>query len=94
MHKRRLGRNQLDRSASINASVLDHSLRPYLAHTNKSLAQMNKSGDAVRATKGYQPEGDAGRSKEQAHFFHHRRVKRLSWIPTLLTRGPIPDPPQ
>jgi hypothetical protein len=42
---------------------------------------MNKSRDAVRATKGYQPEGDVGESKEQAPFSRHRRVKRLSSIP-------------
>ena len=65
MYKRRLGRNQLDRSASINASVLDHSLRPYLAHTNKSWAQMNKSRDSARATKRYQPEGDVGEAKSK-----------------------------
>jgi hypothetical protein len=29
------------------------------------LAQMNKSRDAVRATKGYQPEGDAGEAKNK-----------------------------
>jgi hypothetical protein len=32
---------------------------------SKSLAQMNKSRDVVRATKGYQPEGDLGEAKNK-----------------------------
>jgi len=46
-----------------------------LASMSKSLAEMNKSGDGVRATKRYQPEGDVGEAKEQSTFSHHRRVK-------------------
>jgi hypothetical protein len=34
-----------------------------LASTNKFLAQKNKSRDPPSATKGYQPEGDAGEAK-------------------------------
>src|SRR5262245_61683462 len=37
--------------------------------------------------KGHRPEGDVGEAKEQAHFFHHRRVKRPSSIP-LCQLGP------
>jgi hypothetical protein len=34
-----------------------------MAATNKCLAQNNKSGDRVRATKRYQPEGDVRTGK-------------------------------
>jgi hypothetical protein len=55
-----------------------------MAATNKSLARTDKSVARVRATKGYQPEGDLS---------HLRRVKRLSLIPSanygpILTRNP------
>jgi hypothetical protein len=47
----RIGRRRLRRWARLVASI--DALEPLkpLAHTNKSLAQMNKSGDGVSATK-------------------------------------------
>jgi hypothetical protein len=38
---------------------------PSLASPDKSLAQMNKSPDGIRATKRYQPEGDLGEAKNK-----------------------------
>ncbi len=38
-----------------------------MAATNKSLAWISKTGAGVRATKGHQPEGDAGEAKNK-HF--------------------------
>jgi hypothetical protein len=51
-----------------------------MASMSKSLAQMNKSQDRVRATKRHRPEGDVGEAKETAHFSHRCRVKRPSLI--------------
>jgi hypothetical protein len=38
---------------------------PPLAPMSKSLAETNKSPDGVKATKGYQPEGDLGEAKNK-----------------------------
>jgi len=49
-----------DADAATKLVTAEHSTLACLAHTNKSLAWINKSPDRVRATKRHQPEGDVG----------------------------------
>jgi hypothetical protein len=63
-----------------------------LAHTNKSLAWSNKSGNGVKATKGYQPEGDLGEAKNK-HLLPPPQSEEAEFDPALLTRGPHPHSP-
>jgi hypothetical protein len=54
---------------------------------NKSLAEMNKSGDGLRATKGYQPEGDLGERIEQAPLLPPPQAE----LEALAGQAPIPS---
>ena len=53
-----------------------------MAATNKSLAQISKTGAGVRATNIRDISLNVMREKQRTSTFsHHRRVKRLSSIP-------------
>jgi hypothetical protein len=45
-----------------------------MASMSKSLAQISKAGAGIRATKGYQPEGDVGEAKNK-HLLPPRQRK-------------------
>jgi hypothetical protein len=64
----------------IGLAVVDCLKWQWLPETNLWRKRTSpRAGSDLR--KGHRPEGDVGEAKEQAHFFHHRRVKRLSPIP-------------
>ena len=61
-----------------------------MATTNKSLAQISKTGAGIRATKGHQPDGDLGEAKNK-HLLPPPQSEEAECDPALLTRGPIPS---
>src|SRR5262245_3196293 len=63
------------REPVIGLAVVDCLKWQWLPETNLSRKRTSpRAGSDLH--KGHRPEGDVGEAKEQAHFFHHRRVKR------------------